>query len=498
MKKHERFAASMRRVLEETGISATELARMVGFKSRNSLFRILNDETSSEVEHNFYQMLREKQCLQLPEETWRMLEEALEISRLGYSDFMSNQAISELLTKELPPPGEYMCIQRDSNGRILMTPFSARLAGLVQCDRLEICISCCCSAPLLQALATGLWPEAEKCHLSMLHYMFSGENEIVQNVVAIQPLLYAPWYQAFFLEPDSCIPELEALLRVNNLFIHTVRGMEEHYELMTLLDDRQILCRVLPDNGVFGRMIRLQEKDKPSVQQVKSNFSFLSHTPEDYLTYTENYRQLEYNRVILSLKPDVPINFIHPDVLLGPVLEGFREYGFAGEDELTGLVQRLYEIHLQRYENIFRKKKVSHTIFSQKAMERFVRTGRQSDHFFAMRPYTPSERRMILLNLREQVAHNPYFWIYFLKEDADAYYAEITMYEGRGVMFLRSDTAYQLDADHSEALISDQGLNDKFRSFYMKELLVNRVLGYQETIAVLDRMIQQLGSVKNG
>ena len=493
MKKHERFAASMRRVLEETGISATELARMVGFKSRNSLFRILNDETSSEVEHNFYHALREKKCLQLPEETWRMLEEALEISRVGYNEFMDNQAISELLTKELPPPGEYMCIQRESNGRILMAPFSARLAELVQCDRLEICISGCCNAPLLQAVAAGLRPEAEKCHLSMFHYMFSGENEIVQNVVAIQPLLYARWYQAFFLEPDSCSPELEALLRVNNLFIHTVRGMEDHYELMTLLDGRQILCHVLPDNGVFRRMIRLQKKDEPVIQQVKSSFSYLAHTPEDYLTYTENYRQLESNCVVLSLKPDVPINFIHPDVLLGPVMDGFKEAGFAEQEELRGLVQRLYDIQLQRYENFFRKKKVTHTIFSLKAMERFVRTGRQSDHFFAMRPYTPSERKAILTNLREQSAHNPYFWVYFLKDDADAIYAEITMYEGRGVMFLRSDTAYHLDGDHCEALINYHGLSDKFRSFYMKELLVNRVLSYQDTIATLDRMIYQLG-----
>ena len=315
----------------------------------------------------------------------------------------------------------------------------------------------------------------------------------MQNVVAIQPLLYAPWYQAFFLEPDSCAPELEALLRVNNLFIHTVRGMEDHYELMTLLDGREILCQVLPDNGVFRQMIRLQGKDKPSIQQVKSSFSYLAHTPEDYLTYTENYRQLESKCVVLCLKPDVPINYINPDVLLGPIMDGFKEFGFAEQKELRGLVQRLYDIHLQRYENFFRKKKVTHTIFSLKAMERFVRTGRQSDHFFAMRSYTPAERKAILTNLREHAAHNPYFWVYFLKDDADTIYAEITMYEGRGVMFLRSDTAYHLDGDHCEALINDRGLNEKFRNFFMKELLVNRVLSYQDTIAILDRMIHQLG-----
>lgn len=110
-----------------------------------------------------------------------------------------------------------------------------------------------------------------------------------------------------------------------------------------------------------------------------------------------------------------------------------------------------------------------------------------------MRPYTPAERKAILTNLREQAIKNPYFWIYFLKDDIDSIDAEITMYEGRGVMFLRSDTAYNLDGDHCEALIDYQGLSDKFRSFYMKELLVNRVLPFQDTIAILDRMIYQLG-----
>ena len=493
MKKHERFAVTMRRVLEETGISATELARMVGFKSRNSLFRILNDETSSEAERNFFQTLREKQCLQLSEETWSELEEALEISRVGYCDYLNNQAISGLLTKQLPPPGEYMCVQREADGRMRMTPLGTRLAELCQCDAVDICMTGCCSAPMMQALATDLRTGSIGCHLSVTHYLFAGEDEIVRNVAAIQPLLYATWYQAYFIEPHTCVPETEALLRVNNLFIHTTKGQDERYELMTVMDAGHILCNVFADDAVFKRISRLPFKREPVMHQVKSSFSYLAHTPEDYLTYTENYRQLESKCVVLCLKPDVPINYIHPDVLLGPIMDGFKEIGFAEQKELRGLVQRLYDIHLQRYENFFRKKKVTHTIFSLKAMERFVRTGRQSDHFFAMRSYTPAERKAILTNLREHAAHNPYFWVYFLKDDADTIYAEITMYEGRGVMFLRSDTAYHLDGDHCEALINDRGLNDKFRNFFVKELLVNRVLSYQDTIAILDRMIYQLG-----
>ena len=42
----EEFGACLQRILQEEGLTASAVARMVGFRSRNSLFRILNGETS--------------------------------------------------------------------------------------------------------------------------------------------------------------------------------------------------------------------------------------------------------------------------------------------------------------------------------------------------------------------------------------------------------------------------------------------------------------------
>ena len=78
-------------------VSVTSLARQMGLKSRNSLFRILNDQTSNALEAAFLAELRKSQALLLTQAEWAALDEALEISRVGVSDYRNNLAIHTLL-----------------------------------------------------------------------------------------------------------------------------------------------------------------------------------------------------------------------------------------------------------------------------------------------------------------------------------------------------------------------------------------------------------------
>ena len=446
MKKYERFAECMRRILDEQKISATELAREVGFKSRNSLFRILNDQTSSEVEASFLKTLKEKQCLNLNELQWRELDVALEISRVGYSDYCSNQAIRTLLTDAEPATGEgFVCMTWESNGKRRMKPFSQVLQSYAWCKKVEMTIRGCCSLDFCRAIATVKKLQNRGCEFSVTHYMFAGSDEIVQNIVAIQPLLYAPWYTAYLIEPDSCAAEAEALLRINIMIVHLIDAEgKERFEQFTLLDRRHMSFIELSGKGSMDFIKELISYSKPAMQPVKKKFDYLMNDSLGYLEYTEQYRLLEKGRSVYSVKPDVPINFIHPDILLPSAMDGFAQKDFVPRDQLETLIEKLYKVQLLRWQNFFTKKKVTHIIFSYRAMERFARTGRQTDHFFAMRPYTPGERKAILSHLREQAIENPYFWIYFLKDENSVQQAEITFYEGLGVMFTKANTGYNL------------------------------------------------------
>lgn len=496
MKQYERFAEHMRRILDERGISITELARAVGFKSRNSLFRILNDQTSSEVENSFFHELKASGYLKLRPREWAKLEESLEISRVGLDDYMSNLAIRSLLNDPPAGAGKFTCYRHSEDGSVEEKLLSDVLDELAQAKKLTLTLYNCCNGGFLRTLADKLRPVAEKLELRVTHYFFAGKGEVVRNLMAAQPILYESWYQAYMMEPETCVQEIETVLRTNTILICTwdEQGCK-CFEQMVMVDGQRIVRSKGMDISLVHLLDEVLKNNLPVMQPVKSDFHEMNLGAKDfYRTYTEHYRQLEHNCAIISLKPDVPINFIHPDILMSPVLDGFMQSNVAeGEGEMYQLVSALYDIQLKRYNNFFQKKKVTHTVFSQKAMERFVRTGKQTDHFFAIRPYTPAERKAILIHLRDQAAHNPYFWLYFLKNEEAEMRAEITMYEGKGVMFMQANTGYDLENDHSEALVNHPVLNATFRNFFMKDMLTTRVLPYQDTMTLLDEMIKQLG-----
>lgn len=495
MKQFERFAECVKRVLQEQKVSTTDVAKAVGFKSRNSLFRIINDQTSHDVERVFLQSLRQSGFLELTQETWDKLEESLEVSRVGISNYASNQAIRNQLLMPKKQDDSFVCSTMAATGK---TPDVISLHDLmleyVDSKTLELHIFCCCHPAFCRTVAEVLCAPGRDCELAVNQYIFAGEKEIVANVMSIQPLLYMDWYKAYMLEPDTCPPETETMLRNNSITVYRVdRQGKKHWEHLMLVNSQRIVRNILEDDRLHCLMHSLAADNALVKHIVKSEFNNLCHSVEDYMIYTDNLRLLERNCAVMSLKPDIPINFVHPDILVAPIMEALQAMGAGEEDDTAQVIHKLYDIHLQRYENFVSKKKVTHTVFSRSAMENFAKTGMQSDHFFAQRPYTVAERRQILISLREQACNNPYFWVYFLNDEVAAHQAEITLYEGRGTMFVQANTGYHLGSDHNEALINNADLNMKLKNFFMKDLLPHYVLPYQENIAILDDLIKMLG-----
>lgn len=494
MKRYERFAECLKRLVKSRKLSTAEFARRMGCKSRNSVSRILNDSVSSDLEAAFYADLKEKDVLRLSQEEIEELDAALEISRVGYSDHCSNEAIGGLLMNADSAVNHYVCLDVDAEGKFLS--FANVMAEYAGYSRVEMLIFSCCNVAFCREIADSFSAANCVCQPEVTHYMHAGSDEIVQNVVAIQPLLYAPWYRAYFIEQDENAPETDALFSASFAMSHVVtQDGTDLWDEFLLVDGEQ-MCRIhLKSGGYFTFIKQILQRSSGSMHLVKHDFDNLIQGFSDYLKYVENYRLLEKNRDVYSLKPDVPVNFIHPDILLPSVMEGIAAIADMPEKQADQLVQKLYANHLFRWRNFFGKKKVTHIVFSHKAMERFVATGRQSDHFFAMRPYTSAERQKILVHLREQLANNPYFWIYLLNEESDPSRlpAEITFYDGEGVLFTKANTDYNLtNREHSEAMIDHPEFCRKYKSFFMKDLLTSHVLTYQETLAQFDEWIARL------
>lgn len=96
MTRHEPFGQCLQRILRQEGWSATKLAGLLGYKSRNSLFRILKDQASYEAQAAFLESLRGADVPWLASYEAE-LEDALELRRVGLREFLDNRSLLTLL-----------------------------------------------------------------------------------------------------------------------------------------------------------------------------------------------------------------------------------------------------------------------------------------------------------------------------------------------------------------------------------------------------------------
>lgn len=78
MNEHLAFAQCLQRVLNETELTATEVARRLEMRSRNSIFRILKGKTSPQLNRRFLESFHKQMGEQLTEAQWAALNRALE------------------------------------------------------------------------------------------------------------------------------------------------------------------------------------------------------------------------------------------------------------------------------------------------------------------------------------------------------------------------------------------------------------------------------------
>lgn len=353
----------------------------------------------------------------------------------------------------------------------------------------EITIVGCCDLRFFTALSTVVNERTKRGQVVIRHYMEVHGTALINTLYAIQPLLYDACYDAYIPEKDRLSEQASQLYTENSILASWV-DMEEqtHYLQMQWTDQNKLHIMEYQEELAYWFHYNCLHQHDDAMKPLKRMFPTACE-PQDYLAYTEAYFQLENKRELYDIKQDVPINYIHPDLLVRSVVDGFRDTGFADEENLIPLVGRLYQVHLKRYNNFVKKHKVTHTIFSADAMRKFAVTGKTSDHFFAMRPYTRKERVAILQDLYQQTRTNPYFTVYFFRSEIEAVPQEFCLYDGIGVLMTKAYTDYHLDGEHSETLICQPEFCRRYKEYFMHNLLVNAVTTPSETLKILDELI---------
>lgn len=487
MQHYESFGECLKRCLAAEGLSASEAARLVGFSSRNSIFRILSGEVSVEIKLRFLEKLHTALGKEWPEQHWFDLQEALSVERLGPARYRDNKAFQRLLyelEEDIPP---YMVHQADRGAEEAPQHLSDLLKQIAAAPRAEIIMTGCCESSLSRLLAECCGAAGLRGTLTIRHYIDIDESVVTQNILSILPLVSKPWYNARLVEPGSCPPQMLSMYRVHSIYVNCWdENGEQTGQRFLRYDDTNFFAQSwingpCPTTALLDRWRFQLELLKPLPKAGEG--------PEVFVEYTQRYAELEDNCTILSVKPDAHFNCIPTHLLEQAVLEGFEQSGMAAGPELAELIAALKQVHEQRYRNMFEKRRPTHLVYSMPAMERFMRTGVLSDQFFIQRAYTVEERREIIRVLLDALRELPYFNVHFIRAGAPSLRYEISCYEGKGVLLMDSYTGYDLESDHSEALITLPSFVKSVKLFIQEELLTRYVLSRGETIQVLERLL---------
>ena len=479
------FPDSLRGILKSRGISASELARMMAYKSRNSIFRILDGVGGESARQAFYDRLIGEDPLGLDDEERTALEQALEVSRVGAQVFLSNYAMREMLMDKADD-ADRLKLRVDAIVDEADPTFEKALREMEHCRIAYVTITGCCDRKIFDALRERVHRTDITCEVRIAHLIYTGEEEIVRNISAIQPLLYCDFYRPYCVEPGVWSREREAFFRQNCIYLLMLDQQGTWYRHTLVLVDKGVFVSLGKSKGdrqdPFSRYFAGDVRRMPMLKTEIPSGGQL----DSYLMYTENCRKLENNRAAYTIKPDIGLSYVHPDVLLPCIDEKFWQMAGERAEEIK---EKFYQVHLARWENLFTQKKTSAVIFSRKAMVRFARTGRQSDHFFAARSYTPDERVQILSKIRRAMLDRSGFCVYFFKDYFEPAVTEIGLYEGAGTLMTKPHTHYNLAGDHSEAIVTQKEFCERYKEFYVKDLLERRVLTREETLAVVDELI---------
>ena len=457
---------------EKEGLSLKALSDKLGYKSRTSLDRILASQATPDSVRKLERLLLNTFK---PDETEaNELHESVQVTIHGEEKYRAMKQMWVFVRGESAEERTELHIENAVNGQEI--DLKARYGGAETPVSITVV-----NGQYVSGLFYLLGELLKNENITVSHYLYSNDDgaRTVSSVCSVMPVFYEKNYFGYVRQGER-----EQNTGLNEADFMIVERENRNTDLIWLTGaDTGVLMEV-PGTADLPKKLGLKQEDYTTIKRTYFSCTAL----EDYIQYSKDYAALERGHAILKIKPDVGVDQIPTWVLRQAMLEGN-----APKDEtFMAVLNALTAIYQKRYDDTYSKRKNACTIFKRSAFQQFARTGRTSDHFWGMRPYTPQERIAVLQDLVKRQETNPYVHYYFLKDDDLLRDVEISYYEGIGLLILPSDTDYNLPEGHSEVLVTHPEMLELYREFYSEVLLCDCVCTEQETVRFLNELIREV------
>lgn len=469
------FGASLTAFMKGRGLSVAALARVTGEKSATTVSRLIHDQSAPKRCAAFLTALQ-RAFPDMTENELRLLQQGLNTSQAGLDDARAQHALAQLLHGEnvLPAP----------------TPLSELLLSHADADVYELyCIQCTDSA-VLDALTLLLAGSNRRIRIQ--HFMSAPlTGGIATYAAAASRLLCDPRYAVRYLPAAATADTARHFSSV--MLLRTQRNLSGQQLLILPRSDGRMKC--LPLESVDLLSFMLDAAEPFLARSMAITITHELNTPRNGLAYLSGCYDREVGRACYLLRPS-------PNLAMVPVELMQTLYNDATALQQTSVKDYALELRricYLRHANRVEKPHPTYVIFSRQALERFVRSGMLLDHFRSLRPFTPAERRQILLHLIHQAETMPTMHLHVARDERLFHGPQLSCYDGGGVLLSpvvdRHISTPTGGAPYCEAFIQDAAFARQFQDYYLNTLLPDFACTEEESLSILRVLADACGEV---
>ncbi len=454
--------------------------------------RILNGQSTYKAAKDFYRKLLLTNFLQLTREEMDVLEQSLEISRIGTDAFLSLRKLKNLLLTQRPSLSDDMPLipfnaawQPDSLQKLLQTiKGSGSIRGIL--------FNCCGSEALVTFLSELLNSDnAERVEIH--HYFEIGNNatEATDALLCLTRLAHFRGYSAYcrVLSNDgrtSGFPLYKNLLR---LWVGREDGGEDLYSLF-LPDDERIYANIYRNASIlFDEFLKTARIHSAEYISVKKPDYDENQKEEGLLQLSRRMLFLEKDRILRQVQHSIRVNWIPPDIFSAFVQNAAEALGFDPNGELA---REHLRVQAERFDNAFRKKKPSFILLEKGALRCFAETGMIEGLAPGVPPLSAAQRERVLDHLLDAAKNNVHVHLSVSREETLIRHLDILCIDGLGVCIFDVGVDYSFPHKSFEALLPVAVLADVFARFFDGELLAEQALSDEESIGFLASLKHQI------
>ena len=478
------FGTTLTELMKARRITLSQLTALLGYKSKTSLVRVLKDEASKKSIEKCMRLIHSTGIFD--DDDQKQLKMVIEAREMGAERYAAWQTMWALLHKKHHDSWEVSLSD-------LQPVIDQLLETCAGAKHIKLLLLNCCWPAFVEKLCKTFAPldPVQSEHHFLLDQNIARTTRSVATVVHEIPYMArlhmtnsAYWIGAntdvagFLLSDLVCVQaEFEGEFIEQAAIIHPQFGAS----LFNLSDDQSLytylkntLQHIAPQARDFG----CHMPGNPTV--------------EDFIRESEINQELEWNRPLYLVEPDLCMHCLDAQTVLGAfdiqLLAQFLPAGASHE----AMMFRFLRSHAQRYRNLFETKKPKHFFVSRRHVEQFAMTGKLAVHFFGMRPFTIEERLIMLENCLHHMQTNPFFHVHFWKNEADVPNDGYACYGGTGFSLFDGHPSATPNGVQIQLLLRDAEIANLFRDFFMTELLPKHMISNNDALKFMRALVTDL------